>query len=127
MSDCKITARINVLATRIAKDNEELTNLQTKLASAELFANVGAGDIVTFKVGRADTRREVSAVVLGRGEVKGVDSVRAVEGEGFAQEIHTVKVAELLSVAKPSGEGDGSSSQVPVGDEADAVLDSLNG
>ena len=69
------------------------------------MADVGAGFTVSFKVGRAETRREVTGEVLGRGEVKGVDCVRVQSGEGFEIELHTIKVAELLSVVAP-GEPD---------------------
>lgn len=97
----KITAQILVLETRIAKDTASLADLKRAQEAAALMADVGAGFTVTFKAGRAETRREVVGVVLGRGEVKGVDSVRVQSGEGFDIELHTVKVAELLAVEAP--------------------------
>lgn len=97
----KITAQITVLETRIAKDTASLADLKRAQAAAALMADVGQGFTVSFKVGRADTRREVVGVVLGRGEVKGVDSVRVQSGEGFDIELHTIKVAELLTVVAP--------------------------
>ena len=97
----KITAQITVLETRIAKDTASLADLKRAQAAAELMADVGQGFTVSFKVGRAETRREVTGVVLGRGEVKGVDSVRVQSGEGFDIELHTIKVAELLTVVAP--------------------------
>lgn len=103
----KITAQITVLETRIAKDTASLADLKRAQAAAALMADVGAGFTVTFKAGRAETRREVTGVVLGRGEVKGVDSVRVQSGEGFDIELHTVKVAELLAVEAPFVAGEG--------------------
>lgn len=103
MSD-KITAQILVLETRIAKDTASLADLKRAQAAAALMADVGQGFTVSFKVGRAETRREVVGLVLGRGEVKGVDSVRVQSGEGFDIELHTVKVAELLTVVAPGAE-----------------------
>lgn len=97
----KITAQIIVLETRIAKDTASLADLKRAQAAAALMADVGQGFTVTFKAGRAETRREVTGVVLGRGEVKGVDCVRVQSGEGFDIELHTVKVAELLAVEAP--------------------------
>lgn len=103
----KITAQITVLETRIAKDTASLADLKRAQAAAALMADVGAGFTVSFKAGRAETRREVTGVVLGRGEVKGVDSVRVQSGEGFDIELHTVKVAELLAVEAPFVAGEG--------------------
>ena len=120
----KITAQITVLETRIAKDTASLADLKRAQAAAALMADVGTGFTVTFKAGRGDTRREVVGVVLGRGEVKGVDSVRVQSGEGFDIELHTVKVAELLAVEAPFVAGEGGSIEedlpsdpAPVGDD----------
>ena len=101
--ECKITAAIIVINEKIAKLEAKRKDLQDQRDAAALVADVAAGFTVTFKVGRADTRREVEGVVLGRGEVKGVDSVRVQSGEGFELEVHTVKVAELLSIKAPGG------------------------
>ena len=98
----KITAQIATIEARIAKDTASLADLKRAQAAAALMADVGQGFTVTFKAGRAETRREVVGVVLGRGEVKGVDSVRVQSGEGFDIELHTVKVAELLAVEAPA-------------------------
>lgn len=100
----KITAQIATIEARIAKDTASLADLKRAQAAAELMADVGQGFTVTFKAGRAETRREVTGVVLGRGEVKGVDCVRVQSGEGFDIELHTVKVAELLAVEAPGAD-----------------------
>lgn len=120
----KITAQIIVLETRIAKDTASLADLKRAQAAAALMADVGQGFTVTFKAGRAETRREVTGLVLGRGEVKGVDCVRVQSGEGFDIELHTVKVAELLAVEAPFVAGEGGnieddlpSDPAPVGDD----------
>lgn len=101
MSATKIEARITLLTTRIAADTLALTELQGQLAAAALINDVAAGWTVKFKVGRAETRREVEGVVLGRGEVKGVDSVRVQIGEGLECELFTIKVAELTGITAP--------------------------
>jgi len=111
----KINAQITVLETRIAKDTASLADLKRAVAAAALMADVGQGFTVSFKVGRAETRREVTGVVLGRGEVKGVDSVRVQSGEGFDIELHTIKVAELLTVVAPG--------QLATGTEAEQAQD----
>lgn len=101
MSDCKITARIAVIETRIAKDTADLAELRGQLAAASLVNEVSQGWTVKFKVGRADTRREVEGEVLGRGLVKDVDSVRVSIGSGFDAELFTVKVSDLTGITAP--------------------------
>lgn len=131
MSVSKIEARILLLTTRIAADTIALSEAQSQLSAASLVSEVAAGYTVTFKVGRAETRREVTGIVQGRGEVKGVDSVRVQSGEGFDLEVYTIKVAELTSITAPVSEP--SDLAVALGNaaagqsEADALLDSLNG
>lgn len=114
----KITAQIATIEARIAKDTASLADLKRAQAAAALMADVGQGFTVTFKAGRAETRREVTGVVLGRGEVKGVDSVRVQSGEGFDIELHTVKVAELLAVEAPGAD--------PLGDLLGATTPEAN-
>lgn len=97
----KIQARITLLTTRIAADTLALGELQGQLAAADLVSDVAQGWTVSFKVGRAETRREVSGLVLGRGLVKDVDSVRVQVGEGFDVELFTIKVAELTGIQAP--------------------------
>lgn len=131
MSVSKIEARILLLTTRIAADTVALAEAQSQLSAASLVSEVAAGYTVTFKVGRAETRREVTGVVQGRGEVKGVDSVRVQSGEGFDLEVYTIKVAELTSITAPVAEP--SDIAVALGEaaagqsEADELLNSLNG
>lgn len=131
MSVSKIEARITLLTTRIAADTLALAEAQSQLSAASLVSEVAAGYTVTFKVGRAETRREVTGVVQGRGEVKGVDSVRVQSGEGFDLEVYTIKVTELTSIqapeAKPSDIAVALGQAAAGQSEADALLESLNG
>lgn len=131
MSVSKIEARITLLTTRIAADTLALAEAQAQLSAASLVSEVAAGYTVTFKVGRAETRREVTGVVQGRGEVKGVDSVRVQSGEGFDIEVYTIKVAELTSIQAP--EAKPSDIAVALGEaaagqsEADELLNTVLG
>ena len=131
MSVSKIEARILLLTTRIAADTVALAEAQSQLSAASLVSEVAAGYTVTFKVGRAETRREVTGIVRGRGVVKDVDSVRAEVGEGFDLEVFTIPVAQLLSITKP--EAKPSAVAVALGEaatgqsEADELLSQLNG
>ncbi len=100
----KIAASIAVIEARIAADTNKLAELKLALAAEGLVAEVGPNYIVEFKVGRAETRRTVEGVVLGRGAVKEVDSVRVTVGEGLEAELYTVPVGQLLAIRKPSQE-----------------------
>lgn len=115
----------------VAAAQEKLATLIKQASAAALFESVGPGYTVSFKVGRAETRREVTGVVRGRGLVKDVDSVRVEVGEGFDVEVWTVKVAELTGVTEPAKEA--SAIAVALGtaaagvSEADALLNEVLG
>lgn len=94
----KISDAVNVVREQIAKLEAKLADLLKQEAAALLVEHVAAGFIVKFKIGRADTRREVQGEVLGRGEVKGVDSVRVSVGEGLEAQLFTVPVAQLTDI-----------------------------
>ena len=124
----KIESAIATLKTRIAADTIKLAELEKQLGSAALLDAVAAGFTVSFKVGRAETRREVVGTVTGRGLVKDVDSVRVEVGEGFDKELFTIKVAELLTVVEPGQLATGTEAEQQA-DPAptDEVLDGLVG
>lgn len=113
---------------------QKLEDLRKAADAALLTADVGPGYTVSFRIGRAETRREVVGIVRGRGVVKDVDSVRAEVGEGFDLEVYTVPVSLLLSIVKP-GElvQEPSAAAVLMGldaagvSEADQLLAELNG
>jgi hypothetical protein len=126
-------------AEAIAKQEAVVVAAQTKLTeliaaskAAALFDVVAAGYGASFKVGRAETRREVTGVVRGRGVVKDVDSVRVEVGEGFDLEVYTVAVAQLTGITAPDA-APASEIAVALGtaaagvSEADALLAELNG
>lgn len=126
-------------AEAIAKQEAAVVAAQTKLAeliaaskAAALFDVVAAGYGASFKVGRAETRREVTGIVRGRGVVKDVDSVRVEVGEGFDLEVYTVAVAQLTGITAPDA-APASEIAVALGtaaagvSEADALLAELNG
>lgn len=115
----------------VAAAQAKLADLIQAAAASLLTADVGPGYTVSFKIGRAETRREVTGIVRGRGVVKDVDSVRAEVGEGFDLEVFTIPVAQLLSITKP--EAKPSAVAVALGEaatgqsEADELLSQLNG
>jgi len=126
-------------AEAITKQEAVVVAAQAKLAdliaaskAAALFDVVGVGYGASFKVGRAETRREVTGIVRGRGVVKDVDSVRVEVGEGFDVEVYTVAVAQLTGITEPAKAAP-SEVAVALGEaaagqsEADELLSQLNG
>lgn len=124
-------------AEAITKAEAAVVAAQTKLAdlikasqAAALFDAVGVNFGASFKIGRAETRREVTGVVRGRGLVKDVDSVRVEVGEGFDVEVYTVAVSQLTGITEPAK---AEPSAVALGEaaagqsEADELLSQLNG
>lgn len=119
----------------VAAAQSKLAELIAAAAASLLTADVGPGYGASFKIGRAETRREVTGVVRGRGVVKDVDSVRVEVGEGFDLEVYTVAVSQLLSITKPgvdlssvSPELDAPATAAQCGQsEADELLSQLNG
>lgn len=116
----------------VAAAQAKLADLIQAAAASLLTADVGPGYTVSFKIGRAETRREVTGIVRGRGVVKDVDSVRVEVGEGFDLEVYTVAVAQLLSITKPDA-APASEIAVALGEaaagqsEAEELLSQLNG
>lgn len=117
----------------VAAAQQKLADLRKAADAALLTADVGPGYTVSFRIGRAETRREVVGIVRGRGLVKDVDSVRAEVGEGFDLEVYTVPVSLLLSINAPDAEkgkaeliADAEEAGLAVS-EADQLLADLNG
>lgn len=118
-----LIASIAKLEATIATATEKHDALVRALESYDLIASIGAGDSVVFKVGRAETRREVQGVVLGRGlvgaEGKEVDTLRVQVGEGLEAELFSVPVSQVTVPAKVE--------EVPAADGAADPLASLIG
>ena len=72
--------------------------LEAKLNAEAAFTNVGAGDTVTFTLGRAETKRQLTGSVIARGEVDGKDVVKVIAGEGLNTAVYQIAVAALDSV-----------------------------
>ncbi|WYW02929.1 hypothetical protein ErraM_00009 [Pseudomonas phage vB_PpuP-ErraM] len=90
--------KIAQLEARIAADTAKLAELQAEVANKAAFENVGAGDVVVFTLGRAETKRTLKGSVIARGEVDGKDVVKVIAGEGLATAVYQVKVSELDAV-----------------------------
>jgi hypothetical protein len=76
--------------------------LEAKVAAESAFTNVGAGDTVTFTLGRAETKRSLTGSVIARGEVDGKDVVKVIAGEGLATAVYQIAVSAIDSVGVPA-------------------------
>lgn len=94
----KLTARVALLTKRIADDSAELPKVQAELAAQEQIANVKEGSVIVVKQGRADTVREVEAVVKATRDGEGVRQFKVEIGEGFDAEIVVVQDYQVIEV-----------------------------
>lgn len=78
--------------------------LEAKLNAEAAFANVGAGDVVVFTLGRAETKRTLTGSVIARGEVDGKDVVKIIAGEGLNTAVYQVPVSQLDAVNPATAE-----------------------
>ena len=90
----KLDNKLAVLFERITKDTEQYNLLLAERQTLEQLANIEAGFVVTFSVGKGEAAQVVEARVLGVSE--GVAKVTY--GEGFDTTVATIKLAQVLSV-----------------------------
>lgn len=83
----------------------------------EALRSVGAGTVVSFKAGRADTLRTVSGSVLAAYDVDGKRKVKVLVGEGAEAELFEVEVSKLTGAELGEAEA-----VDPVGDDELAGL-----
>lgn len=90
----KLDNKLAVLFERITKDTEQYNLLLAERQTLEQLANIEAGFVITFSVGKGEAAQVVEARVLGVSE--GVAKVTY--GEGFDTTVATIKLAQVLSV-----------------------------
>lgn len=90
----KLDNKLAVLFERITKDTEQYNLLLAERQTLEQLANIEAGFVVTFSVGKGEAAKVVEARVLGVSD--GVAKVTY--GEGFDTTVATIKLAQVLSV-----------------------------
>ncbi|QTZ83279.1 hypothetical protein phiGM223_13 [Pseudomonas phage phiGM22-3] len=105
----KLDNKLAVLFERITKDTEQYNLLLAERQTLEQLANIEAGFVVTFSVGKGETAKVVEARVLGVSE--GVAKVTY--GEGFDTTVATIKLAQVLSVVSTNEQPS------PVADDVD--------
>jgi hypothetical protein len=101
-----LTTRIEALTSRIAKDQATLADLIAKDAAGITVEKLVPGTEVVAVYGRGDTKKELSAKVLGVNvPVKGGTQVKITFGEGYDAEIVTVSLSAIVRIgALPVGE-----------------------
>lgn len=90
----KLNNKLAVLFERITKDTEQYNLLLAERQTLEQLANIEAGFVVTFSVGKGEAAQVVEARVLGVSD--GVAKVTY--GEGFDTTVATIKLSQVLSV-----------------------------
>ena len=115
--------KIAQLQARIDADTKKLAELVFAEAAKAAFTNVKAGDIVTFTLGRAETKRTLTGSVLARGEADGKDVVKVIAGEGLATAVYQVEVSKLDSVG-PDQEA--TKAEAPAEDNIDDLLSNVS-
>ncbi len=114
--------KIAQLQARIAKDTAALAVLVNGAAVSAAFANVTAGDVVVFTLGRAETKRQLKGSVIARGEVDGKDVVKVIAGEGLATAVYQIEVSKLDAVNPVAEEVQ---AEVSTDEEDQAAVDAL--
>lgn len=77
---------------------DQATALETEENAAALFSGIKKGDTATIKVGRGDTRRQVTGRVVQRLEEEGRVYVKVFVTEGDDAELFRVQLSEVVSV-----------------------------
>ncbi|MFM5883550.1 hypothetical protein [Methanobrevibacter gottschalkii] len=92
--EVQLVAQVNA---HVAKAEAALAKLNEYLQQREAlakFANIGAGDQVSFPYGRGENRRELTGQVLARNE----DKIKVLVGSGFDTEVLVVLVGSVTDV-----------------------------
>lgn len=76
-----IATTIEGLNEKIAKQVEKRLGLEAELANFDAIDGIAAGSVVYIAVGRADTRREVEAVVRALKDKEGAEGVKVLKVE----------------------------------------------
>lgn len=92
-------AQLVDIDAKIAKLQAQRAEIAAKADSEVDFARVEQGTIITFEYGRAEKRRTLTGVVMGRkGQDKGPDLLKVRVGEGFEAEIVQTLITSVTQV-----------------------------
>jgi hypothetical protein len=95
----KLAKQITTLETRIAADTAKLAEVRQELETSERLASVGVGTLVTIKLGRAETTREVAGEVLGvKDDDNGARRYKVSYGEGFDADVVIIQPSQIVAI-----------------------------
>lgn len=95
----KLAKQVATLEKRIADDTAKLAEVKQEIETSERLSSVGVGTLITAKLGRAETTREVKAEVLGvKDEDNGARRYKISFGEGFDADIQIIQPSQIVSV-----------------------------
>jgi hypothetical protein len=95
----KLVKQITTLETRIAADTTKLAEVKLELETSERLSSVGVGTLVTVKLGRAETTREVAAEVLGvKDDDNGARRYKISYGEGFDADVVIIQPSQIVAI-----------------------------
>lgn len=95
----KLGKQIEVLTKRIEADTAKLAEVTLELETAERLSSVGVGTLITARIGRAETSREVQAEVLGvKDEESGARRYKISFGDGFDADVQVIQPSQIVAV-----------------------------
>lgn len=98
----RLAQQIETTAARIAKDSATLEELTARIEIIDTLDNITDGFIVEVKLGRADTTRVITGVVVGvnKEDAKNV-KYKVYSGAGFDAEVVIVTQAQIVTARAP--------------------------
>lgn len=95
----KLAKQVEVLEKRIAADTDKLAEVKQEIETSERLSSVTVGTLVTIKLGRAETTREVAGEVLGvKDDDNGARRYKVSYGEGFDADVVIIQPSQIVAI-----------------------------
>lgn len=95
----KLAKQVTTLETRIAADTIKLAEVKQEIETSERLSSVTVGTAITAKLGRAETTREVAAVVVGvKDDEAGARRYKISFGDGFDADVQVIQPSQIVSI-----------------------------
>lgn len=95
----KLAAQIATIEKRIVTDTAKVAELKQELETSERLSSVGVGTLITAKLGRAETTREVAAEVVGvKDDEAGRRLYKISFGEGFDADVQIIQPHQIVAI-----------------------------
>lgn len=88
---------VRTLAEKIALTEALLAKYKQEQTTAAIMNNIEAGDDVTFKYGRSETRKEIVGRVVTVGDTDQGKKAVVQYGEGLGVKVVTIRVADIVA------------------------------